>query len=188
MLRISKTIDALNAAIGRASSWLLLVIVIVSVANAIVRKTMGISSNAWLELQWYLFGAVFLLAASYTLQKNDHVRIDIVSAMLSNRTRHWIDILGHSLMLLPFSALIVYEAVPVVISSIRQQETSANAGGLLVWPAKAVILLGFALLFLQGVSELIKRIAILRGQLPDPLDKPSEQTVAEAMILKDQKS
>ena len=133
-----------------------------------MRKALDISSNAWLELQWYLFAAVFLLAAAYTLQRNEHIRIDVVAGRLSKRARDWIDLSGHFLMLMPFVVLMIYGAVPYVRSSFRQQEVSSNAGGLLLWPAKALILAGFLLLFVQAISEIIKRIAVMRGDIPDP--------------------
>jgi TRAP-type mannitol/chloroaromatic compound transport system permease small subunit len=179
LLRLSGAIDRMNTAIGRAAAWLVLAAVLVSAANAIVRKSIDIglpgpflrwyiaTSNGWLELQWYLFSAVFLLAASWTLQRNEHIRIDIVSNLLSKRARDWIDLLGHLLMLMPFVLLMLYEALPYFETSWRTQERSANAGGLLLWPAKALIVVGFALLFLQGVSEIIKRIAVMAGSIPD---------------------
>ena len=180
LLRLSGAIDRATAFVGRGVAWLVLVAVLVSAANAVFRKLIDVSpggtlvrwyiqtSNGWLELQWYLFSAVFLLAAAYTLQRNEHIRIDIVSGNLSKRVRDWIELLGHLFMLMPFVALMIYEAIPFVRASIRLQERSANAGGLVLWPAKALILAGFLLLFLQGISEIIKRIAIMRGLLPEP--------------------
>jgi TRAP-type mannitol/chloroaromatic compound transport system permease small subunit len=137
------------------------------------------SSNAWLELQWYFFSAVFLLAAAYALQRNDHIRIDIVSGMLPKAVRNWIDLFGHLFMLMPFTILMIYEAAPFLYVSYMQQENSPNAGGLIVWPAKALVLAGFSLLAMQGVSEIIKRIAIMRGLIPDPHEGHSTQHVAE---------
>jgi TRAP-type mannitol/chloroaromatic compound transport system permease small subunit len=168
LLRLSAIIDAICAFVGRAVAWLILVAVLVSAGNAVMRKAFDISSNAWLELQWYLFSAVFLIAAAYTLQRNEHIRIDIVSGRLSKRTRDWIDLLGHFLMLMPFVVLMLREAFPFVLTSYRQQDMSPNAGGLILWPAKALILAGFAFLFAQGVSEIIKRIAVMRGLIPEP--------------------
>jgi TRAP-type mannitol/chloroaromatic compound transport system permease small subunit len=142
--------------------------VLVSAGNAIVRKAFDMSSNAWLELQWYLFGAVFMLAAAYTLERNEHIRIDIISNMLPKRVRDWIDVFGHLFMLLPFAALMVYESWPFFYRSWASGEMSGSAGGLILWPPRLVILIGFVLLLLQGVSELIKRTAVIRGVIPDP--------------------
>jgi TRAP-type mannitol/chloroaromatic compound transport system permease small subunit len=150
-----------TAFIGRSVSWLILVVVIVSAGNAVVRKAFNISSNGWLEVQWYLFGAIFMLAAAWALQRNDHIRVDIISGMLSRRTRDWIDLLGHIFMLLPFTVLMVWLLIPYVQLSYSSGEHSPNAGGLLLWPAKAFLLVGFIMLVAQGVSELIKRGAIL---------------------------
>lgn len=167
-LSLSRVIDAVTAFIGRWIYWLILAAVLVSAGNAIIRKLFDISSNAWLELQWYLFGAVFMLAAAYTLQRNEHIRIDIVSNMLPQRARNWIDIVGHSLFLLPFCLLMILEIYPWVRNSITSSEMSGSAGGLILWPARICILIGFVLLFFQGISELIKRIAVMRGVIPDP--------------------
>ncbi len=168
LLSASRLIDAVTAFFGRAVCWLILAAVLVSAGNAVVRKLFNLSSNAWLELQWYLFAAVFMLAAAYTLQRNEHIRIDIVFNLLSQRRRGWIDVIGHGLFLLPMAALMVLQLTPWVVEAMRSGEMSSNAGGLVLWPARLVVLVGFALLFLQGVSELIKRIAIMRGMIPDP--------------------
>jgi TRAP-type mannitol/chloroaromatic compound transport system permease small subunit len=160
-LALSRGIDAVTTFIGRSVSWLILVVVLVSAGNAIVRKAFNISSNGWLEIQWYLFGAIFMLAAAWALQRNDHIRVDIISGMLSRRTRDWIDFLGHIFMLLPFTVLMVWLLIPYVRLSYTSGEYSPNAGGLLLWPAKALLLAGFVLLIAQGLSELIKRGAIL---------------------------
>ncbi len=167
-ISLSRGIDAINTWIGRASGWLLLVAVLISGVNAVVRKVFSVSSNAWLDAQWYLFGAVFMLCASYTLIKDGHVRIDLVASKLSPRARSVIELLGHLLFLLPFTLLMVYESWPFALESMLAGEDSSNAGGLLVWPAKMIILVGFLMLFLQGVSELIKRVAIMKGILPEP--------------------
>src|SRR5262249_48548414 len=159
LLSLSRAIDAITAWVGRWVYWLILAAVLVSAGNAVTRKLFDLSSNAWLELQWYLFGAVFMLAAANTLQRNEHIRIDILSNTLSPRGRNWIDVVGHVFFLLPFTMVMIYELVPWVILSIRSGEISANAGGLILWPARVVILVGFVLLFFQGLSELIKRIA-----------------------------
>lgn len=168
LLALSRMIDALTAFIGRHVIWLILAAILVSSINAVIRKAFDMSSNAWLELQWYLFGAVFMVAAAYTLQRNEHIRIDIISGRLSEAARNWIDIAGHVLMLIPFTALMVYESVPFALGAWRSGEISGSAGGLIIWPARAFILLGFFLLFLQGISELIKRIAVMRGLIADP--------------------
>jgi len=168
LMAFSRGIDWLTTFLGRAVSWLILVAVLVSSGNAVMRKAFDMSSNAWLEMQWYLFGAVFLLAAAWTLKVNEHVRIDVVAAHLSKRTRDWIDLVCHVLFLLPFAGLMVYLAIPYVQLSYRQQEVSANAGGLIIWPAKALILAGFILLLAQALSEIIKRIAVLRGVIEEP--------------------
>jgi len=168
LLGISRAIDALTTHLGRAVYWLVLVAVLISSGNATVRYALNISSNAWLELQWYLFSAVFLLCASYTLLHNEHIRIDIVAGRLARRTQHSIDVFGHVVFLIPLCALMLYEAWPYFWLSFASGEMSGNAGGLIRWPAKLLIILGFALLLLQGVSELIKRVAVLRGLIPDP--------------------
>lgn len=170
LLALSRAIDHMNRFIGRNVSWLILIAVLVSAINAIVRKVFSTSSNAWLELQWYLYGAAFLLAAAYTLLENEHIRIDVVYGRWSRRTQHWIDLLGHLLMLMPFVTLVLYLTWPWVMRSIRLKEMSMNAGGLILWPAKMMLLVGFGLLFLQGVSEIIKKIAIMRGLIPDTAD------------------
>ena len=180
LLALSRRIDRITAFLGRSVMWLILLAILVSAGNAIVRKAFDISSNAWLELQWYLFGWAFLVAASYTLQRNEHIRIDIVSNALSKRVRNWIDILGHAFMLLPFTMLMVYLSWPFFFRTWRSDEMSGSAGGLIIWPGRLAILAGFVLLFFQAISELIKRIAILRGVLPDPSpDHPAHQVPIE---------
>jgi TRAP-type mannitol/chloroaromatic compound transport system permease small subunit len=174
LLAISRGIDALTAFVGRWVYWLILAAVLVSAGNAIVRKVLDISSNAWLELQWYLFGAAYLLASAYTLQRNDHIRIDILSNALPKRVRDWIDVFGHIVMLLPFAGLMVYESWPFFYNSFISGEMSGSAGGLILWPARLMLFLGFTLLLLQGLSELIKRVAILRGDMEEP-GAPSER-------------
>jgi TRAP-type mannitol/chloroaromatic compound transport system permease small subunit len=165
---MSRRIDRLSIAVGQWVSWLVLVAVLVSAGNAVIRKVFDTSSNAWLELQWYLFGAVFMLAAAYTLERNEHIRIDIVSSMLSKRTRDWIDILGHACMLLPLTMIMGYLCFIFFWNSYASGEISGSAGGLILWPARLAIFLGFALLFLQGLSELVKRIAVMQGLIPEP--------------------
>jgi len=171
LLRISRAIDALNAKIGQALIWLVLVMALVSAGNAAFRYLFNLSSNAWLELQWYLFSAVFLLCAGYTLLNDEHIRIDVVSSHLSRRTQIWIDIVGTLFFLLPVSIFIMWLSWPVFMNAWTSQEISSNAGGLIRWPARLLVPLGFFLLSLQGFSELIKRVAYLRGLIPDPGDK-----------------
>ncbi len=168
LLRISAAIDRATAFIGQSVTWLILLSVLVSAGNATSRKLLSLSSNAWLELQWYLFAAAYLLAAAYTLQRNGHVRIDIISNLLPRRVRDWIDIFGHAVMLLPFSILMVWEATPWFRQSFQLGELSANYGGLLLWPAKGLLLAGFFLLAVQAVSEIIKRIAFMQGLIEEP--------------------
>ncbi|MDO8653149.1 MAG: TRAP transporter small permease subunit [Undibacterium sp.] len=163
IISISRFIDAINEKVGYAVSWALLAAVLICTGNALVRYTFNTSSNAWLEIQWYLFSAIFLLGSSYTLRRNEHVRIDVISSRFSKRTQVWMDIFGFLFFLLPMTALILYFATPYAIESMRNQEVSNNAGGLIVWPAKLLIPIGFLLLTLQGVSELIKRIGYLQG-------------------------
>jgi TRAP-type mannitol/chloroaromatic compound transport system permease small subunit len=185
LLALSRTIDRINEFIGRWVSWLILLAILVSAGNAVIRKVFDTSSNAWLELQWYLFGAAFMLAAAYTLKQNDHIRIDIVYGMFPRRVQHWIDLLGHLFFLMPFVVLMVIYLVPYVSLSFRSGEMSTNAGGLIVWPAKAILLAGFFLLALQGVSEIIKKIAIMRGDMddPNPFVSAHEQAELEAKAL-----
>jgi TRAP-type mannitol/chloroaromatic compound transport system permease small subunit len=168
LLKLSGVIDAVNAWIGRRLAWLVLVAVLVSAANATVRKVFDTSSNAWLELQWVLFSIVFLLCASWTLLANEHIRIDIVNNMLSRRTRNAIELVGHTLFLLPLAIIMMVTSLPFFIRSFEIKEQSMNAGGLPQWPTKSLIFIGFTMLFFQGISELIKRIAVMQGRIPDP--------------------
>ena len=180
LLGISRAIDSVSIFLGRSVTWLILLAILISAGNAVVRKAFDMSSNAWLELQWYLFGWAFLVAASYTLQRNEHIRIDIISNALSKRVRNWIDILGHAFMLLPFTALMVYLSWPFFFRTWRSEEMSGSAGGLIIWPGRLAVLAGFILLFFQAISELIKRIAILREVVPDPSpDHPAHQVPIE---------
>ncbi|WP_459614515.1 TRAP transporter small permease subunit [Bordetella sp. 2513F-2] len=183
LLALSRGIDALNLRVGRAVTWVTLLVVLVSAGNAVVRKVFQTSSNAWLELQWYMFGAIFLLAAGYTLLKNEHVRVDILSSMLSRRKQIWIEIFGVVFFLLPACGLIMYLSWPVFMDSYLSNEQSSNSGGLVRWPVKLLIPVGFALLVLAGVSHLIKCVGYLRGQCPDPTareaGKTAEQELAE---------
>lgn len=170
-LAFSRLVDRITTFIGRNVSWLILAAVLVSAGNAIIRKLFDLSSNAWLELQWYLFGAVFMLAAAYTLQRNEHIRIDILSSRFSKRTRILIDLFGHLLMLLPLTILMTYLCWIFFWKAYTSGEISGSSGGLVLWPARLPIVAGFALLFFQGLSEVIKRIAVLRGLIPDPYDQ-----------------
>lgn len=176
LLRISGAIDRATAFIGKSVTWLILLSVLVSAANAMSRKLFSLSSNAWLELQWYLFAGAYLLAAAYTLQRNGHVRIDIISNLLPKSVRNWTDLFGHAVMLLPFAVLMIHEIWPWFIESWRIGEVSANYGGLTIWPAKGLLLAGFFLLAIQAVSEIIKRIAIMQGRIADSYEA-SEPTV-----------
>ena len=168
LLRLSRAIDAVNLRVGKVLSWLILIVVLISAVNATVRKVFDMSSNAWLELQWVLFGAIFLLCSPWTLLSNEHIRIDIVNNMLPKRWRDGIDVFGHLFFLLPLTIVMIITSVPFVSKSVQLNEQSMNAGGLPQWPAKTLILLGFTLLFFQAISELIKRIAVMRGVIPDP--------------------
>jgi TRAP-type mannitol/chloroaromatic compound transport system permease small subunit len=168
LLSLSRVIDAINVQIGRWCAWAILLAVGVSAINAVVRKAFDMSSNAWLELQWVLFSAVFLLCASWTLRDNEHIRIDIVNNLLPRWLRNTIDIVGHAFFLLPLTIVIIITAIPFFTGSFVINEQSTNAGGLPQWPAKSLIAIGFAMLLGQAISELIKRIAIMRGLIPDP--------------------
>ena len=180
LLKLSRVIDAVNFWIGKVLSWLILIVVLISAANATVRKVFDTSSNAWLELQWILFGAIFLLCSPWTLLSNEHIRIDIVNNALPKRWRDSIDAFGHAFFLLPLTIVMIVTSVPFFLRSFTLNEQSANAGGLPQWPAKGLILIGFVLLFWQGVSELIKRIAVMRGLIPDPYAAAAGHSAAEA--------
>lgn len=162
-LSLSRLIDTINEKIGLTVSWALLVAVLICAGNAMIRYIFNTSSNAWLEIQWYLFAAIFLLASAYTLRRNEHVRIDVIVSRFSKRTQVWVDIFGFLIFLLPICLGILYLSVPYALTSIESQEYSSNAGGLIVWPAKVLIPIGFLLLVLQGISELVKRIGYLKG-------------------------
>ena len=169
LLALSRMIDALNTRVGKSVYWLVLVAVLVSAGNAIVRKLFNMSSNAFLELQWYLFSAIFLFCAGYTLLANQHVRIDVVTGRFSARTQAWIDVLGTVFFLLPMAVLFIYLSWPIFVRTFTHGEISTNAGGLMIWPARLMVPIGFTLLALQGVSELVKRVAFLAGRAPDPI-------------------
>ncbi|MFS4437661.1 TRAP transporter small permease subunit [Paracoccaceae bacterium GXU_MW_L88] len=168
LIALSRVIDRVTLLVGKAVSWLILVAVLVSATNAVIRKVFDTSSNAWLEMQWYLFGAAFLGAAAYTLQQNEHIRIDIVYGRWSRRTQHWIDLFGHLFFLMPFVIITLWLAWPYFMRSFNSGEMSNNAGGLILWPSKLLVVLGFGLLFAQGISEIIKKIAVMRGDIEDP--------------------
>ncbi|MBB2775114.1 UNVERIFIED_ORG: TRAP-type mannitol/chloroaromatic compound transport system permease small subunit [Comamonas terrigena] len=185
LLRLSRGIDGLNAWVGKYVIWLILAATVVSGVNAVVRKVFHTSSNAFLEVQWYFFAASFLLAAGYTLLEKEHVKVDVINARLSLRTRVWIDVLGFTLFLTPMCALVLYYGVPFFLQAWNTGEMSSNAGGLIRWPVYLMMPLGFGLLLLQGLSELIKRIAFLMGLIDDPtvkiLEKTPEEELAEVI-------
>ncbi len=168
LMNLSRLIDRLNELVGKGAFWLVLVVTLISAGNATMRFTIDYSSNGLLEIQWYLFAAIFLLASAYTLQKNEHVRIDVLAGRFSPQTQAIIDIIGTLLFLLPMVIMVLWLSVPLVAESIRIDEYSANAGGLLRWPVKILLPIGFFLLALQGISELIKRVAFLSGRIGDP--------------------
>jgi TRAP-type mannitol/chloroaromatic compound transport system permease small subunit len=168
LLVLTRGIDRVNAFIGKAVIWLILLAVLVSAGNAVSRKLFNLSSNAWLELQWYLFGAAFMGAAAYTLQQNEHIRIDVLYASRSRRTQHWIDLLGHIFFLLPFVTLMAWLLWPYTVQAYMSGQISTNAGGLIIWPARAILLIGFVMLVFQAIAEIIKKIAVMRGLMEDP--------------------
>ena len=185
LLKFSRLIDWLNERVGRWVYWLVLAAVLISAGNAIIRKLFNMSSNAFLELQWYLFSAIFLFCAGFTLLKNEHVRIDVITSRLSNKAQTWIDVLGTILFLLPMTIIFIYLSWPVFVRTFVHGEISTNAGGLIIWPARLMVPIGFTLLALQGISELIKRIAFLTGAGPDPVPRhdshAAEKELAEAI-------
>jgi TRAP-type mannitol/chloroaromatic compound transport system permease small subunit len=181
LLSLSKKIDALSEWVGRWVAWLLLFAVLISAANAVVRKAFNMSSNGFLEIQWYLFAATFLLASGYTLMRQEHVKIDVISGRFSKRTQVWIDIIGICVFLFPFVIVIIKLAMPLVINAYVTQEVSSNAGGLIRWPVFALLPAGLLLLGIQAVSELIKRIAFLQGLIPDPTKKQGSKTPEEEL-------
>ncbi|MDP2367445.1 TRAP transporter small permease subunit [Rhodoferax sp.] len=177
LLSLSRLIDKISTGVGKFTMWLILATTLISAGNAIVRKMFNVSSNGLLEIQWYLFAAVFMLGASYGFLKNSHVRIDFISSKLSERARNWVDVVGILVVLIPFCLIIISLGWPFFIQALTSGEMSQNAGGLIRWPAYALIPAGFALLLLQAVSELIKRIAFLTGKGPDVLH--SEDTKSD---------
>lgn len=181
LLTFSRTVDWLTERIGRTVYWLLLLAVVISTGNAIIRKAFDISSNAYLEAQWYLFAAVFMLGAGYVFLHDQHVRIDVISSKLKRRTQVWIDVIGIVFFLLPLCGFILWTSLPSVQAAIQSQEVSANPGGLIRWPLYVLVPIGFGLLAVQALSELIKRIAFLTGHGPDPHAKP-EKTDEEILL------
>lgn len=192
LLKLSKAIDRLNTFVGRYVIWLILAATLVSGINAVVRKVFHTSSNAFLEVQWYFFAASFLLAAGYALLEKEHVKVDVINAKLSQRTRVWIDIFGFIFFLTPMCFVVLKYSIPFFLQAYSSGEVSSNAGGLIRWPVYLMMPLGFALLMLQGFSELIKRIAFLRGLIPDPMVKvlaqSAEEELAEAIRLAEEKA
>ena len=181
LLALSRAIDGLNERVGRTVCWLVLAAVLISAANAVVRKAFNVSSNSFLEIQWYLFSVVFLFCAGYTLLRNQHVRIDVIAGRLSPQAQAWIDIFGTIFFLLPMALTIMWLSWPVFVQAYERHEVSTNAGGLVIWPARLMIPIGFFLLVIQGVSELIKRIAFLMGMIPDPAQKQHEKSAEEQL-------
>jgi TRAP-type mannitol/chloroaromatic compound transport system permease small subunit len=181
LLKLSQLIDWLNERVGKGAFWLVLIMALISAGNASYRFVFNDSSNGLLEIQWYLFAAVFLLCSPYTLQKNEHVRIDVLSGKLSPRGLAVIDIIGTLFFLLPMVVVVLWLSLPLVAESYKIQEMSANAGGLIRWPVKILLPIGFTLLALQGISELIKRIAFLAGRIDDPNNKEKGPTPEEEL-------
>lgn len=181
LLKLSRAIDWLSSQIGKYVIWLILASTVISGLNAVVRKVFNTSSNAYLEVQWYLFAASFLLAAGYTLLNQEHVKIDVVASHLSKRGQIWIDVVGFSLFLIPLCLTVLWFSIPFFLNGYRSGEMSGNAGGLIRWPVYLMMPLGFALLLLQGISELIKRIAFLMGLIEDPTQKKEEKSAEEEL-------
>ena len=186
LLGLSRSIDRLNQFVGKWVAWLVLAAVVVSSVNAVVRKAFNMSSNSLLEIQWYFFSAVFLLCSGYTLLRNEHVKIDVVLHMWTKRKQIWIDIIGIVFFLFPFVLSVIYLSWPLFVTAFQTGEMSQNAGGLVRWPVYSLVPVGFALLFIQGISELIKRFAYLRGLIDDPTikkqTKSAEQELAEEIL------
>ncbi|MDO8775628.1 MAG: TRAP transporter small permease subunit [Burkholderiaceae bacterium] len=186
LLKFSRAVDWLNTQIGKYVIWLILASTVISAINAVVRKTFNVSSNAYLEVQWYLFAATFLLCAAFTLLNGEHVKIDVIYTHFSKRKQMWIDIFGFAFFLTPFCLAILWFGVPFFLRGYQSGEMSSNAGGLIRWPVYAMIPLGFGLLLLQGWSELIKRVAFLKGLIEDPthkkVAKTPEEELAEAIL------
>ena len=187
-LKISRLIDTISDLIGKLSMWFVLATTLISAGNAIVRKAFDTSSNAFLEIQWYLFAAVFMLGSGYAFLRNAHVRIDFISSKFSARGRNWVDAVGIVVFLFPLCYMMVTLGWPLFVNAFETKEMSSNAGGLIRWPVYALIPVGFTILALQGVSELIKRLAFLTGNGPDPLahDGPSEEELLAQQLLEEE--
>ncbi len=183
LLKLSNLIDALTERVGKAIIWLVLVVTLIAAGNAVMRYTLNYSSNAFLEIQWYLFSAIFLFGAGYTLMRNEHVRIDLIAGRLSRRGQAWIDIFGIIFFLLPMAVAVMYLSWPIFLLALNNNEQSSNAGGLTVWPVRLLVPIGFFLLVIQGVSELIKRFGFLQGLCPDPTAKGHKPTPEEELVL-----
>lgn len=181
LLQFSRLVDAISEAVGRAAIWLVLVVVFISAGNAVSRFALHMSSNAWLEIQWYLFSAIFLLCGAYVLKKNEHIRIDVIAGRLSERGQNWIDVFGIIVFLLPMALIVGYLSWPGFMNAWNSGEMSASEGGLIRWPVRLLLPIGFALLILQAFSELIKRVAFLTGHGPNVLSKSNEPTVQEEL-------
>lgn len=181
LLVLSCAIDALSRLVGRTVSWLILAVVVISATNAVSRKAFSISSNAWLEVQWYLFGAIFLLAAGYTLLHNEHVRVDVLASKFTERTQVKMEIFGVLVFLLPICGFIFWMAIPMFVDSYVSGEMSSNSGGLIRWPVKLLVPVGFGLLWLAGISHLIKCVGFLRGACANPLQKLRAKSVEELL-------
>ena len=191
LLKLSGLIDRVNERVGKLTMWLVLAVVLISAGNAIVRKAFNIGSNAFLEIQWYIFAAIFMLGVGYVMLKNAHVRIDFISSRLSKRTNAWIDAIGIVIFTIPLSIIMIDLGWPLFARALQSGEMSQNAGGLIRWPALMLVPLGFAILLLQSISELIKRIAFLRGVLDEPFSaeaaKSDEEILAEELAAEAEK-
>lgn len=183
LLKLSKLIDTVTEFIGKSAVWLVLVVVLISAANAMMRYTINYSSNAYLEIQWYLFGLIFFSCSGYTLLRNEHIRIDVISCKFSKRTQTWLDIFGILVFLMPMAVVIMVLSWPVFVSAMHSGEMSNSEGGLIVWPARFMIPAGFFLLIMQAISELIKRAGFLMGMCPDPTEKKNKLTPEEELAL-----
>lgn len=185
LLPITRLIDAMNTWLGRRLSWLILAAVLVSAVNATIRKIFDTSSNSWLELQWVLFSTVFLLCSPWTLLANEHIRIDIVNQLLPKTVRNWIDTIGHAFFLMPLCIIMITTGIPFFFRSYEINEQSGNAGGLPQWPSKALIMIAFTLLLAQALSELVKRVAVMRDLIPDPHESQKDTLEAEVEHIVD---
>jgi TRAP-type mannitol/chloroaromatic compound transport system permease small subunit len=181
LLKLSGGIDRMNEFVGKWVAWLVLAAVIVSATNAVIRKIFNMSSNAFLEIQWYFFAGVFLLCSGYTLLRNEHVKIDVVLHMLEKRKQIWVDIIGLVFFLFPFAYAVIYLSWPLFVTAFQTGEMSQNAGGLIRWPVYILLPVGFTLLFIQGISELIKRFAFLKGLIDDPTKRKQQKTAEEEL-------